>query len=138
MDESEPDVNRKAATWVTAAVLASSCRPHSDETIEQQPIRLSYGGVCIKSRAWLSGLRGLRVAGSCTGRSRTVRHAVTFPKGQLRPPKGFWSLTLYNAHHFFTPNGQKRYSLGTKTRTLKYNGGGSLTIYMQSMYARRR
>jgi hypothetical protein len=64
--------------------------------------------------------------------SGTQRYTVTFPKGQLPPVKGFWSLTLYNAHHFFSPNDQKRYSLGTKNKTLKYNDDGSLTIYVQS------
>ncbi|WP_297354494.1 DUF1254 domain-containing protein [Paraburkholderia sp.] len=60
------------------------------------------------------------------------RYTVTFPKGQLPPVKGFWSLTLYNAHHFFSPNDQKRYSLGTKNKNLQYNDDGSLTIYVQS------
>lgn len=64
--------------------------------------------------------------------SGTQRYTVTFPKGQLPPVKGFWSLTLYNSHHFFSPNDQKRYSLGTKNKTLKYNDDGSLTIYVQS------
>lgn len=59
-------------------------------------------------------------------------YAVTFPKGQIPPVKGFWSLTLYNSHHFFSPNNQKRYSLGTKNKTLKYNDDGSLTLYVQS------
>jgi hypothetical protein len=31
-------------------------------------------------------------------------YTVTFPKGQEPPVKGFWSMTLYNAHHLFTPN----------------------------------
>ncbi len=39
---------------------------------------------------------------------------------------------LYNAHHFFSPNDQKRYSLGTKNKDLKYNDDGSLTLYVQS------
>ena len=56
-------------------------------------------------------------------------YAVTFPKGQLPPVKGFWSLTLYNKHHIFTPNELNRYSLGTKNKTLKYNEDGSLTLY---------
>jgi hypothetical protein len=59
-------------------------------------------------------------------------YAVTFPKGQLPPVKGFWSLTLYNAHHFFAPNDIKRYSVGTKNKDLKLNDDGSLTIYIQS------
>jgi len=57
---------------------------------------------------------------------------VTFPKDQTPPVNGFWSLTLYNEHHFFANNDLKRYSLGTKNRGLKYNPDGSLTIYVQA------
>jgi hypothetical protein len=56
-------------------------------------------------------------------------YSVTFPRGQVPPVKGFWSLTLYNEFHFFNSNPLKRYSLGTKNRTLKYNADGSLTLY---------
>jgi hypothetical protein len=56
-------------------------------------------------------------------------YTVTFPKGQVPPVKGFWSLTLYNDVHFFNPNPLKRYSLGTKNKNLKYNADGSLTLY---------
>lgn len=59
-------------------------------------------------------------------------YTVTFPKGQTPPVNGFWSLTLYNQHHFFSPNALKRYSLGTKNKQLKYNTDGSLTLYVQS------
>jgi Protein of unknown function (DUF1214) len=57
---------------------------------------------------------------------------VTFPQGGLPPEKGFWSLTLYNEHHFFSPNALKRYSLGTKNKSLKLATDGSLSIYVQS------
>jgi hypothetical protein len=56
-------------------------------------------------------------------------YAITFPKGQLPPVKGFWSVTLYNEHHFFHPNRLNRYSLGTKSKSLKPNADGSLTLY---------
>ena len=56
-------------------------------------------------------------------------YAITFAKGEVPPVKGFWSLTLYNAEHFFNPNPLNRYSLGTKNKTLKYNADGSLTLY---------
>jgi hypothetical protein len=56
-------------------------------------------------------------------------YAITFAKGQVPPVGGFWSLTLYNAEHFFHPNPLNRYSLGTKNKTLKYNADGSLTLY---------
>jgi hypothetical protein len=56
-------------------------------------------------------------------------YAITFAKDQTPPVKGFWSLTLYNDVHFFNPNPLKRYSLGTKNKTIKYNADGSLTLY---------
>jgi hypothetical protein len=60
------------------------------------------------------------------------RYTVTFDKGQTPPVNGFWSLTLYNEHHFFAPNELKRYSLGTKNKTLRYIEDGSLTLYVQA------
>ncbi|MGB3715768.1 MAG: DUF1214 domain-containing protein, partial [Candidatus Promineifilaceae bacterium] len=56
-------------------------------------------------------------------------YAVTFTDGQLPPVKGFWSMTIYNQHHLFELNDLNRYSLGTKTKDLKYNPDGSLTLY---------
>jgi hypothetical protein len=59
-------------------------------------------------------------------------YTVTFPADGLPPVRGFWSLTLYNQHHFFSPNEIKRYSVGTKNKTLVKAADGSLTIYVQS------
>lgn len=56
-------------------------------------------------------------------------YALTFAADELPPVQGFWSLTLYNKHHFFFPNDLNRYSLGTKNKTLQYNDDGSLTLY---------
>ena len=47
------------------------------------------------------------------------RYTVTFAKDQTPPVHGFWSLTLYNEHHFFAPNEINRYSLGTKNKDLQ-------------------
>ncbi len=58
-------------------------------------------------------------------------YTLTFADGQTPPVSGFWSLTLYDQHHFFAPNEIKRYSTGTKNKDLKYNPDGSLTIYIQ-------
>ena len=60
------------------------------------------------------------------------RYTVTFAKGQVPPVNGFWSLTLYNNEHLFEPNKLNRYSLGTKSKTLKYDPNGSLTLHVQS------
>jgi hypothetical protein len=60
------------------------------------------------------------------------RYTVTFAKGQIPPVNGFWSLTLYNKEHLFEPNKLNRFSLGTKSKSLKYNADGSLTLYFQN------
>jgi hypothetical protein len=69
-----------------------------------------------------------------TGQQLNGSHAYTvnFAAGQTPPVKGFWSLTLYNQHHFFSPNEMKRYSVGTKNKTLITAPDGSLTIYVQA------
>jgi hypothetical protein len=59
-------------------------------------------------------------------------YTITFPKGKLPPVKGFWSLTLYTEQHFFNPNALNRYSLGTKSKSLRFNPDGSLTLYAGS------
>lgn len=56
-------------------------------------------------------------------------YRITFPAGQEPPVDGFWSLTLYNEHHFFNPNPLNRYSLGTKNKSLIRGEDGSLTLY---------
>ncbi|MER5960508.1 DUF1254 domain-containing protein [Streptomyces sp. NPDC056121] len=58
-------------------------------------------------------------------------HTITFPPGQVPPVNGFWSLTLYNPEHFFAPNDLGRYSIGTKSRALKFEADGSLTLHIQ-------
>jgi hypothetical protein len=60
------------------------------------------------------------------------RYTMTFANDQTPPVHGFWSLTLYNEHHFFVPNELNRYSLGTKSKTLKPNADGSLTFHVQA------
>lgn len=60
------------------------------------------------------------------------RYAVTFARNGTPPVNGFWSLTLYSNYHFFVPNEINRYSVGTKTRDLKRNADGSITIVVQA------
>lgn len=56
-------------------------------------------------------------------------YEVTFAKGEEPPVNGFWSLTLYNEKHLFHANDLKRFSLGTKNKSLQRNADGSLTLY---------
>ena len=57
------------------------------------------------------------------------RYTVTFQKDGTPPVHGFWSLSIYNEHHFFNPNPLRRFSLGTKNQGLQKNADGSLTLY---------
>ena len=60
------------------------------------------------------------------------RYTVTFAKDGTPPVNGFWSLSIYNEHHFFVANPINRFSVGTKNKDLKLGADGSLTIYVQA------
>lgn len=64
--------------------------------------------------------------------NNTKRYTVTFPKDGTPPVNGFWSLSIYNEHHFFIANAINRFSVGTKNKDLKLAADGSLTIYVQA------
>jgi hypothetical protein len=59
----------------------------------------------------------------------TRGYTVTFAAGELPPVDGFFSMTLYNQHHFYFENDLGRYSLGTKNPDLVRGEDGSLTLY---------
>jgi uncharacterized protein (TIGR03000 family) len=59
------------------------------------------------------------------------KYTVTFPKGQLPPVNGFWSLTMYNGEYFFVENKLNRYTLSERNK-LKENEDGSVTLYLQN------
>jgi hypothetical protein len=57
------------------------------------------------------------------------RYVLHFPKGQIPPVHGFWSLTMYNAEHFLEMNPLNRYKLNS--RSVRPNRDGSLDLYIQ-------
>lgn len=59
-------------------------------------------------------------------------YTVTFAKGATPPVHGFWSLSIYNEHHFFVANAINRFSVGTKNKDLEVAADGSLTIHVQA------
>jgi hypothetical protein len=56
---------------------------------------------------------------------------LRFPKGQLPPVRGFWSLTMYDENMFFVANPINRYSMSVRTNPV-YEPDGSLAIYIQN------
>jgi hypothetical protein len=61
----------------------------------------------------------------------TNKYAMHFPKGQLPPTQGFWSITMYDANYFFIANALNRYSISAR-QSLKANADGSVDLYIQN------
>ncbi len=59
------------------------------------------------------------------------KYVMHFPKGQLPPAKGFWSVTMYDANYFFVANPINRYSISAR-QNLKANADGSVDLYFQN------
>ena len=59
------------------------------------------------------------------------KYELRFPKGQLPPVRGFWSLTMYDEAMFFIANPINRYSMSMRTNP-KMEADGSLVIYIQN------
>ena len=64
--------------------------------------------------------------------SGATRYSLTFPPGGLPKVKSFWSLTIYDANHNLIANPLNRYSIGDRTKGLKQNPDGSITLYVQN------
>jgi hypothetical protein len=63
--------------------------------------------------------------------SGTNKYVLRFPKGQLPPVEGFWSLTMYDENYFFVANPINRYSMSVRTNP-KLEKDGSLVIFIQN------
>ncbi|QOG23845.1 MULTISPECIES: DUF1254 domain-containing protein [Bradyrhizobium] len=58
------------------------------------------------------------------------KYVMRFPKGQLPPVGGFWSLTMYDEKYFFVANPINRYSISAR-QNLKSNPDGTIDLYIQ-------
>jgi hypothetical protein len=59
------------------------------------------------------------------------KYVMHFPKGQLPPVSGFWSVTMYDPNYFFIANPINRYSISPR-QNLKANSDGSTDLYIQN------
>jgi hypothetical protein len=59
------------------------------------------------------------------------KYVIRFPKGQMPPVRGFWSLTMYDSDWFFVANPLNRYTLSQRS-ALKSNPDGSVDFYIQA------
>lgn len=58
------------------------------------------------------------------------KYVIRFPKGQMPPVEGFWSITMYDSDYFFVSNPIDRYSISPR-QNLKANPDGSVDLYVQ-------
>jgi hypothetical protein len=77
------------------------------------------------------------MSAALSGSSAAGEPARRGPRG-WPPVRGFWSLTLYDEHHFFHPAELNRYSFGTKNKNLHRAGDGSLTLTASASRPRTR
>ncbi len=70
---------------------------------------------------------GPRALATYSGAKKYVMH---FPKGELPPVQGFWSLTMYDKNYFFVANPLDRYSISAR-QNLQANADGSVDLYVQ-------
>jgi hypothetical protein len=59
------------------------------------------------------------------------KYIVRFPRGQMPPARGFWSITMYDAQYFFVANSLNRYTLSTRNK-FNPNPDGSIDMYVQA------
>ena len=59
------------------------------------------------------------------------KYVLHFAKDELPPVSAFWSVTMYDAEGFQTANPINRFAIGDRD-ALKYNGDGSLDLYIQN------
>jgi len=58
-------------------------------------------------------------------------YVMRFPRGELPPVRGFWSVTMYDPQFFFVANPINRYSISPR-QNLKSNPDGSVDLYIQN------
>ena len=117
-------------------IPAGRLRPHHASVQGQQGIRNINGwmfdsetgiyGTDYLNRAFVTaiGLGANRIEDACYPTSLkdadgkdylgSNKYVVHFPKGQLPPVGGFWSVTMYDANYFFVANPINRYSISAR------------------------
>jgi hypothetical protein len=59
------------------------------------------------------------------------KYVMRFPKGEMPPVRGFWSVTMYDAQYFFVANPLNRYALSARN-TFKADADGTVELFIQA------
>ena len=136
-----PDIaNKKIMLWMKEGILAGDMKLEHGWVFTT---KTGLYGVNYIQRALITAIglganrpqdavyptsEGPSIFGSYTGEKKYIMH---FPKGELPPADGFWSLTMYDAQYFFVENPLNRYSISAR-QNLKPNADGSVDLYIQN------
>jgi hypothetical protein len=61
----------------------------------------------------------------------TQKYKLTLKKAQLPQTKAFWTINVLQVDKQIYENVKGKYGIGSKSKGLKFNKDGSLTIYLQ-------
>lgn len=62
----------------------------------------------------------------------TQKYKLTLKKAQLPQTKAFWTINVLQTDKQIFENAKGKYGIGNKSKALKFNKDGSLTIYLQA------
>jgi hypothetical protein len=111
--------------------------PHAVGRMGDLDQYLERAGLTLSGLIWNDEAEALYIHGRRDSRGELLngsRHGyrLRFAPGEKVPADAFWSVSLYGMDYNFVANPGKRFTIGDRTRGLKRDPDGGLTIYVQS------
>jgi hypothetical protein len=111
--------------------------PHAVGRMGDQDMYLERAGLTLSGLVWNDEAEALYIHGLRDSEGELLNggkrsYKVRFAPGEKIPADAFWSLSLYGSDYNFVDNAIKRFTIGDRTRDLKRDPDGGLTIYLQS------
>jgi hypothetical protein len=111
--------------------------PHAVGRLGDLDMYLERAGMTLAGLVWNDEAEALYIHGLRDSRGELLdgsKHGYTvrFAPGAKVPADAFWSLSVYGMDYNFVDNAIKRFTIRDRTRGLKRDADGGLTIYVQS------
>lgn len=121
----------------SASINGWEFEPHAVGRLGDEDLYLERAGLTLAGLVWHDEAEAIYVHGLRDNRGEPLdggkhRYAVRFAPGAKVPADAFWSLSLYGMDYNFVANAAERFTIGDRTRGLKRDADGGLTIYVQS------
>lgn len=116
--------NRFENGWL----ILGKCGSYGTDYVQRAMVTYYGLGANLTQDAVYPTSEGPSLIGTYSGEKKYV---MRFPKGQLPPVDGFWSLTMYDKDYYFVKNPLNRQSISARDN-LKANADGSVDLYIQN------